>query len=135
MKPTQMLVAGAIATALCASATAQYVKGNEAARVMPGGTKEVQTPPTTGALLTKPCPASDPACWGAGWMMVETANGLYECTEFYARPGTCRPSTFGTQKLPRRWIVKKGGEWLQCQFPDLGSKCVSIKALPYSAVQ
>jgi len=68
-------------------------------------------------------------------MMVETTDGLSECTEFYARRGTCRTSTYGAQKVSRRWIVKKGGDWLQCQFPDLGSKCVSIKALPYSAVQ
>lgn len=68
-------------------------------------------------------------------MMVETTDGLLECTEFYARRGTCRASTYGAQKLSRRWIVKTGGEWQQCQFPDLGSKCVSIKALPYGAVQ
>jgi flavoprotein len=135
MTPIHMIVAGAIAATLCANATAQFVKGNEAVRDMPDGTKKVETPPTAGALLTKPCPASDPACWGAGWVMVETKDGLSECTEFYARRGTCRASTYGAQKFSRRWIVKKGGEWLQCQFPDLGSKCVSIKALPYGAVQ
>jgi len=104
-------------------------------RVMADGTKKVETPPTAGAVLAAPCPANRAGCAGGGWMMVETTDGLSECTEFYARRGTCRASTYGTQKLSRRWIVKRDGEWLQCQFPDLGSKCVSIKALPYSAVQ
>ena len=135
MKPIQLIVAGAIATTLCASAMAQYVKGNEAVRVMPDGTKRVETPPTAGAVLAAPCPADRKGCGGGGWMMVETTDGLLECTEFYARRGTCRASTYGAQKLSRRWIVKTGGEWQQCQFPDLGSKCVSIKALPYGAVQ
>jgi hypothetical protein len=135
MKAIRMIVAGAIATTLCASAMAQYVKGNEAVRVMADGTKKVETPPTAGAVLAAPCPANRAGCAGGGWMMVETTDGLSECTEFYARRGTCRASTYGTQKLSRRWIVKRDGEWLQCQFPDLGSKCVSIKALPYSAVQ
>jgi flavoprotein len=135
MTPLQMIVAGAIAATLCADAVAQFVKGNEAVRVIPDGTKKVETPPTTGALLSAPCPAARPGCGGGGWVMVETAEGLLECTEFYARRTTCRESTYGAQKLSRRWIVKKSGEWLQCQFPDLGSKCVSIKALPYGAVQ
>lgn len=67
--------------------------------------------------------------------MVETAEGLRECTEIYARRGTCRASSYGTEKRSRLWIVKKGGQWMQCQLPDLGSKCVSTKALPFSAVQ
>jgi len=67
--------------------------------------------------------------------MVETRDGLQECTEFYARPGTCRPSTFGTEKRSRLWIVKLKGQWMQCQRPDISSVCVSTKALPYSEVQ
>jgi hypothetical protein len=66
---------------------------------------------------------------------VETSEGIQECTEFYARPGTCRASTFGTEKRPRLWIVKMEGEWMQCQRPDLASKCISIRALPTSIVQ
>lgn len=67
--------------------------------------------------------------------MLETPEGLRECTEIYARPGTCRPSTFGTEKRPRLWIVKVRGQWMQCQLPDIGSKCVSTKALPHIAIQ
>ncbi len=72
--------------------------------------------------------------------MVETREGLVECTEVFAREGTCRPSSYGTTKLSRIWVLKTGGQWLQCQLPDLGSKCVKVFAppptnLPYSAVQ
>ncbi|WP_234265046.1 hypothetical protein [Hydrogenophaga sp. NFH-34] len=63
-----------------------------------------------------------------------------ECTEVYAREGTCRPSSYGTTKLSRIWVLKTSGQWLQCQYPDLGSKCVKVFAppptnLPYPAVQ
>lgn len=126
----------AAAMALCVgSASAQFVKGNEAVRTLPDGAKKVETPPQAGALLAAACPAARNGCAGSGWMMVETDAGLMECTEVYARPGTCRASTYGSQKLSRLWIVKTRGEWKQCQYPDLGSKCVGIKALPFSAVQ
>ena len=67
--------------------------------------------------------------------MVETNDGLMECTEVYARPSTCRASTYGAEKRSRLWIVKTGSQWMHCQFPDLSSMCVSIKTLPFSAVQ
>ena len=128
----------AVVTALAlltGTASAQFVKGNEAVKVMADGTKKVETPPLPTTTLAAPCAADKPACTASGWRMVETAEGLRECTEIYARPGTCRPSTFGTEKRPRLWIVKLRGQWMQCQLPDIGSKCVSTKALPYSAIQ
>jgi hypothetical protein len=130
------IVAACAALALFAPvAMAQFVKGNEAVKLMPDGSRQVETPPLPNASLGKPCPATQAGCAGGGWLMVETTEGLVECTEIYARPGTCRASTYGSQKQSRLWIVKSGGRWMQCQFPDLGSKCVSTKALPYSAVQ
>jgi hypothetical protein len=135
MKRSLLIIASVIAAVLPRLAAAQFVKGNEAVRVMPDGTKRVETPPTAGALLATPCPADRRGCGGGGWMMVETDAGLMECTEVYARAGTCRASTYGAQKLSRLWIVKTRGQWQQCQFPDLGSKCVSTKSLPISAVQ
>jgi hypothetical protein len=126
----------AIGLAFTTTATmAQFVKGNEAVTVKTSGERVVETPPMTGALLAKPCPAERQGCAAAGWMMVETNNGLVECTEIYARPGTCRPSTYGKEKRTRLWIVKSNAQWLQCQYPDLSSKCVSTKGLPTSAVQ
>lgn len=114
---------------------AQFVKGNEAVKVMADGSKKVETPPLPATTLAAPCLADKAACTASGWRMVETDDGLRECTEIYARPGTCRASTYGSEKRPRLWIVKSKGQWLQCQLPDLGSKCVSTKALPHSAVQ
>lgn len=123
-------------------ATAQFVKGNEAVKVMPDGAKQVDTAPlpATGPIRSaKPCGAMA-GCNAGPWHMVETNDGLLECTEAYARQGTCRPSTYGTTKLSRLWVVKSEGKWLQCQFPNLKSKCVNIFArppanLPFDAVQ
>jgi hypothetical protein len=123
------------------AALAQFVNGNEAVKVT-AADKKVETPslPTSGPLRsTKPCMASD-SCNAGPWLMVETIDGLVECTEAYARPGTCRASTYGTKKISRLWLVKVGSDWRQCQYPDVASKCVSMFAkppanLPFSAVQ
>lgn len=135
MKLVQSLVLGTALAVASTAPQAQFVKGNEAVKVMPDGTKRIETPPLPSASLGKPCPAAQAGCAGGGWMMVETPRGLLECTEIYARPGTCRASTFGTEKRSRLWIVKVRSQWLQCQHPDLTSKCVSTKSLPISVVQ
>ena len=124
------------------AAQAQFVKGNEAVKVMADGSRRVETPPlpATGPIRnTKPCLASA-GCNAGPWHMVETSDGLAECTEAYARPGTCRSSSYGTTKLSRLWVVKIESNWLQCEYPDLGSKCVNMFArppanLPFDAVQ
>ena len=124
------------------TAQAQFVKGNEAVKVMADGSRKVETPPlpaTGPASRSKAC-AADSGCHASSWHMVETKAGLLECTEPFARPTTCRESTYGTTKLARLWAVKKGSTWLWCQYPDLGSKCVDMNArppsnLPYDAVQ
>ena len=67
--------------------------------------------------------------------MVEIHVNDTATTEIYARAGTCRQSTFGTERRSRLWIVKSQGQWLQCQQPDLGSKCVSTKTLAIAIVQ
>jgi hypothetical protein len=123
-----------------ASSMAQFVKGNEAVKVTPDGTRKVETPPSSSAASkAKPC-AANAGCHPGPWHMVETADGLRECTEPFARPTTCRDSTYGSQKLSRLWIAKRGSTWLWCQYPDLGKKCVDMNArpplnLPVSAVQ
>lgn len=124
------------------AAAAQFVKGNEAVKVLADGSKKVETPPVPAsgqARKSKLC-AADAGCHPGPWHMVETESGLRECTEPFARPTTCRASTYGTQKLSRLWINKKGSVWLWCQFPDLSGKCVDMNArppanLPVSAVQ
>jgi hypothetical protein len=135
MSLIRSLMVAAMLAFVAGAASAQFVKGNEAVKVVPDGTRKVETPPLPSTTLGAPCASDKPACTASGWRMVETAEGLRECSEIYARPGTCRPSTFGTEKRPRLWIVKVKGQWMQCQLPDIGSKCVSTKALPYSAIQ
>ena len=135
MRTFQVVLVCVAMSAACSLALAQFVKGNEAIKVMPDGTQRVETPPIAGALLAKPCPAAEPGCSGGGWKMVETRDGLMECTEVYARPSTCRGSTYGAEKRSRVWIVKTGGEWKHCQLPSLSSVCASIKSLPSPAVQ
>jgi hypothetical protein len=142
MKLAQLIILGTLVASAGPAAMAQFVKGNEAVQVMPDGSKKVETPPlpSTGIILsTKPCIANA-GCNAGSWHMVETPEGLLECTEVYARVGTCRASTYGTTKLSRPWVVKSRKTWLQCQYPDLGSKCVKIFArppanLPFDAVQ
>lgn len=135
MKLARSMVVAAVLALAVGVAAAQFVKGNEAVKVLRDGAKMVETPPLPSGTLGAPCVAENPACTASGWRMVETRDGLRECTEIYARPGTCRISTYGTEKRPRLWIVKSKGQWLQCQLPDLNSKCVSTKELPFSAVQ
>lgn len=142
MKLAQLIVIAILAAASSPAVLAQFVKGNEAVKVMPDGSKKVETPPlpATGPIRsTKPCNANA-VCNAGAWHMVETSDGLVECTEVYARPGTCRASSYGVTKLSRLWVVKSGSNWLQCQYPDLGSKCVNVFArppanLPFDAVQ
>ena len=135
MKSNVQLVA-AIALVLGSSAaSAQFVKGNEAVRVLTDGTSKVEVPPLPSVALGSPCAAAKPGCAGGGWKMLESESGLVECTEVFARPTTCRPSTFGAEKRSRAWIVKIKGQWMQCAQPDISGKCVSLKSLPISAVQ
>lgn len=131
----EIIVAMAVLFGLPTGAHAQFVKGNEAVVVRPDGSRGIETPPLPAAALATPCPAVKPGCSGGGWKMVETSDGLMECTEIYARPGTCKPSTYGVQKRPRLWVVKSKSTWLLCQYPDLASKCVGTKALPFDAIQ
>ena len=142
MRDVQLIVVFAALVVGSSATLAQFVKGNEAVKVMADGSKKVETAPlpATGPIRsTKPCLANA-GCHAGSWHMVETADGLMECTEAYARPATCRPSTYGSNKISRLWVVKTGGDWLQCQYPDLGSKCVNMFArppanLPFDAVQ
>ena len=82
MKAVRHLLA-LVALALAATtASAQFVKGNEAVKVMPDGSKRVETaplPPTGPIRSTKPCNA-DAGCNAGPWHMVETNDGLVECT-------------------------------------------------------
>lgn len=119
------------------TACAQFVKGNEAVQSASTG-KRIDLPPTPSSVA-KVC-AANGNCHAGAWRMVETDSGLVECTEPWARTGSCRGSTYGTQKLPRVWVVKVKGVWAQCQYPDLASKCTPVFGrppanLPFDAIQ
>jgi len=139
MKSHTFIASAALALSSAVS-HAQFVKGNEAVEPLPSGGHKVQIPPMPPAAGTsKPCRA-DRNCYAGSWRMVETEAGLMECTEPYARPGTCRASSYGSTRRSRLWVVKSKGVWLQCQYPDLASKCAPMFArppanLPYDAVQ
>jgi hypothetical protein len=140
MSAVRCLLAALALLVASTSPMAQFVKGNEAVKVMPDGTRKVETPPSSAAASkAKPC-AANAGCHPGPWHMVETIDGLRECTEPFARPTTCRDSTYGSEKLSRLWVAKRGAMWLWCQYPDLGKKCVDMNArpplnLPVSAVQ
>jgi hypothetical protein len=132
-----VLLFASVAALASPAADAQFVKGNQAVQMTAGG-RRVDTPPVPPSV-GKVC-AANAKCHAGAWHMVETDGGLVECTEPYARPSTCRASTYGSQKLPRLWIVKTGQTWRWCQYPDLGSKCKDIFArppanLPIDAIQ
>jgi len=142
MKVATLVLAALSLGVTSTSSVAQFVKGNEAVTSLANGTKKVETPaiPATGPVSkSKPC-AANAGCHAGAWHMVETEQGLMECTEAYARQETCRPSTYGSTKRSRIWVVKIGKDWLQCQYPDVRSNCVSMFArppsnLPFDAVQ
>ena len=50
--------------------------GSRTVKVMPDGSKKVETPPLPSVPLGKPCAAAQAGCAGGGWLMVETADGL-----------------------------------------------------------
>lgn len=130
MNPIIKTVTAAALAVTGLTAQAQFVKGNEAVTRLPGGKVRVETPPLPKISLYAPCPATNNACVASAWLMVETSEGLQECTEFYARPGSCRASSFGKKKLHRLWVVKLNGRWMQCDRPDVNGRCVSTGALP-----
>ncbi len=126
--------------ALASAAQAQTVPGNEAVRVLADGRTRIETPPMPATGTVRPPCRADAGCHAGAWHMVETPQGLMECTEVQARPGSCRASTFGVTKRARLWVVRVGGVWLQCQYPDLKSRRVPVFArppanLPVDAVQ
>ena len=88
-----------------------------------------------GAFAETEVMATDPAAAAALLEQIETQLGLMECTEIYARPTTCRSSTYGAEKRPRVWVVKTGSEWKHCSYPDLSKGCVGIRSLPSPVVQ
>ena len=69
--------------AFSTNASAQFVKGNEAVRTSTTGERLVELAPlpSSGPIRkTKPC-LTQAGCHAGPWHMVETQDGLMECTE------------------------------------------------------
>ena len=111
------------------SVYAQFVKGNEAVTVMPDGSKQVETPPLPPASLGQAVPRRASGLRGR---RLEDGRdrraACMECTEFYARPGTCRASTYGTREASRVCGSSSHKSPVAAMpVPDLASKCVSTE--------
>jgi hypothetical protein len=66
MKVVFLISACLSLAALTSAAHGQFVKGNEAVKVMPDGGKRVETPPLPAATLASACPAARAGCAGGG---------------------------------------------------------------------
>ena len=79
MKAVRHLLALLAIAVVCTGASAQFVKGNEAVKVMPDGTKKVETPPLPSTTLGAPCAADKPACTASGWLLGRGGGGQRVC--------------------------------------------------------
>ncbi len=64
-----------------------------------------------------------------GWIMVETDEGLVECTDPVYHPNQCRPSTYGQKLLSRTFLVLYRGQWMACVNPakvDKRNGCLRV---------
>lgn len=50
--------------------------------------------------------------------MMETSSGLQECLMPFYDAKFCQPSTLGTVRKPRRWVVLREGTWYTCKRAD-----------------
>lgn len=99
---------------------------NEAVRVV-GGKRVVQLPPPSkytppGWSVTKP----GNHYGGSSPYMVETVDGLMQCTVPFYHPVGCEPSTYGTQRKLRTWIVLREGQWEGCIGIDQPKRCRAV---------
>jgi hypothetical protein len=119
MKAVRHLLA-LVALALAATtASAQFVKGNEAVKVMPDGTKKVETPPLPARTASEgEALRRRRRMHGAAGTWSRTGRARRVHRGLRAAYGTCRKSTTG-REASRLWVVKTGSSGLQCQYPDM----------------
>lgn len=127
---TRKATIAAVAAACYAAAGAQpkgaTVPYNEAVKVI-SGQRQVQLPPMSNddkaSLYEHGFSKGDRY---VSIYMIETAAGLVECVDPLYHERSCRPSTYGTKKLNRTWIVLRAGEWQMCQGPQRVERCLRI---------
>ena len=130
-----------IAVALAASAAIAPVvdaqpltraQNNEVFYTDKEGKQRVMLPPMPRDGNGKPAtPTPDPYplgdTRGSLVYMIETGQGLIECSELHRR--LCRASTFGKRQQVRYWIVRRNGLWHMCNGPEATATCVVPIAL------
>jgi hypothetical protein len=98
--------------------------GNEAVRIVNGKRVVEALPLSVGQrLLVKSGSKGVPPSPGGEVYMIEAPQGLMECRNSYLSPNGCLPSSLGTTKRPRLWVVKLAGVWVYCDSRAQSRKC------------
>lgn len=119
---------GSAAPQAAAGPTVAY---NEAVRVV-AGKRVVQLPPLNPYNPKQYVAPASSYVMRVQAFMIETQDGLVQCTvPFFAKEG-CEPSTFGQLKRSRTWIVLREREWQACIGIDKPKKCRAIYPKPGS---
>ena len=117
------------ATTTQAQTSGAAFPGNEAVQIV-NGKRVVEAPPLTataqryvkgGAKLPPPSAAGEV-------FMIESPEGLVECSGTYLSGTGCVPSTLGKTKRPRFWTVKLNGVWVHCDSRAPSRKCEPASA-------
>lgn len=107
------------------AAAGPTVAYNEAVRIV-GGKRVVELPPLNPYSPKQFVPPAGSHVLRNHAYMVETPNGLLQCTvPFYAKAG-CEPSTYGSVRQRRTWVVLHKGEWKGCIGLDAPKQCRAL---------
>lgn len=104
---------------------------NEAVRVV-NGKRVVQLPPRNPYGTKEYVPKLSGAYKPPAGYMIETEAGLMQCTVTFFDKDGCEPSTYGSKRAMRTWIVLRGGEWQGCIGIDQPKKCRAVYPKPGS---
>ena len=110
---------------LAAISAERYLpEGNEIFYIDKEGVKRIMLPPPlidrTGKRVVPKAKPLDKAVY---LYMIQTFDGLIECSEPAIEQGACRPSSIGNYVSYRTWVVRRSGKWLHCDGPSRQAKC------------
>ncbi len=121
-----LLLSSSLAQAQAISGPNVYAEGNEAVGKEAAGNRKVELPPAPVGRSGKPQllnPTPMPVTSSGFVYMIETNDGLTECSHADIRSGECQPSTIGTKKRSRIWVVKRNAKWWLCGSPARSAEC------------
>jgi len=119
------------ATPAASTSLGPTVAYNEAVRVI-GGKRIVQLPPPNPHNPKQFVPRLDGAYKPHAGYMIEAEAGLMQCTLPVYHQHGCEPSTYGSKRSVRTWIVLRGGQWQACIGIDQPKKCRALYPTPGS---